>query len=79
MLFEISFVSTKISKILEEAKLPDLRAAASWKKRRIARNLALISLAHTFQWEMSEKRELVPDIWVLWFVKLSTCRVSLYL
>ena len=49
-------VSTKISKILDEPKLPVLRAADSWKKKRIDRNLALILLAHSSQWEMSEKR-----------------------
>ena len=54
MLFEISLVSTKISKILDEPKLPVLRAADSWKNKRIDRNLIL--LAHSSQWEMSEKR-----------------------
>ena len=48
VLFEILLVSTKISKILEEAKLPVLRAADRWKNRRISRNLALILLGHTF-------------------------------
>ena len=48
VLFEISLVSTKISKILDEAKLPALRAADRWKNRRISRNLALILLGHTF-------------------------------
>ena len=74
VLFKISFVSTKISKMFDEARLPVLRPADSWKRRRSDKYLDLIFIGNPSFWDVSERDDRELEFWVLWFYKLSTCR-----